>query len=121
VQIVCKTIIMITVKLYIDQRRKKASGKFPVKLRIYNGITKYYLTGIDLTDQDWNKIQKGSSQTKEVEIRLRKIEEKAWKIIQAMPYFSFELFEQEFTSKGGQKDVFLAFESRIKDLEQQDS
>ena len=66
----------VTVNLYLDTRRKKENGNYPVKIRVYDGITKkvrLFTTDFDLTETDYDRIlfpEKGQRFRKEeIEIR----------------------------------------------------
>ena len=42
------------ITLYLDSRREKSDGKYPVKLRVYyQARTKFYATIFDLTDKEF--------------------------------------------------------------------
>ncbi len=46
-----------TVNLLFDTRKKKANGKFPIKLTIYFlDSKKRYKTGVDVTEENWKKL-----------------------------------------------------------------
>jgi integrase len=47
----------VAVALFLDTRREKKSGKFPVKVRVtYQRKRKYYPTGKELSPEEWEKI-----------------------------------------------------------------
>jgi integrase len=47
----------VTVTLFLDTRREKKSGNFPVKVRVtYQGKRKYYPTGKELSVEEWGKM-----------------------------------------------------------------
>jgi hypothetical protein len=47
----------VNVKIVPDIRRIKTGARFPLKLRItYKGERKYYATGLDVSDQQWEII-----------------------------------------------------------------
>ena len=51
----------VSVAILPDIRRVKEEGKFPLKLKItYKGERKYYGTGFDATDQEWEAITQGN-------------------------------------------------------------
>ena len=50
------------ISFILDTRRKKKSGKFPVKLRVYSKThlkAKQYYSNIDLTENDFKNIGQG--------------------------------------------------------------
>ncbi len=89
-----------TVNLLFDVRNKKASGKYPVKLTVYFlNSKKRYKTGIDLTQEGWNKINSSNlkdQMLKSAKLRLDALVSKASDIIDKLEEFSFEEFENEF-------------------------
>lgn len=51
------TINRVSVSSILDTRFQKKSGLYPIKIQIfYNKIQKYYVTGIELGKEDWNKL-----------------------------------------------------------------
>jgi len=45
------------ITLYLDTRRKKKSGLYPVKIRVWDQVSsdaKFYPTGIDLSEKDFH-------------------------------------------------------------------
>lgn len=45
---------MATVKFYLDARRPKADGRYPVKLRVYHRAAILIPTGVDTSIEDWD-------------------------------------------------------------------
>jgi len=49
----------IYLTLYLDNRRKKAEGKYPVKLRLYDPRTtkeRLFRTGFDFTEEEFKQV-----------------------------------------------------------------
>ena len=76
-------------EIYLETRSKKDEDKFPVKLRIYyNRKYRYYATGVDLTEKDFDQIMHGQRKTKEqraIETKLSVFKNKADDIIDNLP------------------------------------
>lgn len=89
-----------TACLFLDTRKAKKNGKFPLKLTIYNqSRKKRYTTGVDLTVVEWEKIngkRLKEPNLKEVKASLNKILEKSANILDNLMPFSFIAFEKKF-------------------------
>tara|TARA_R110002126_G_scaffold39767_1_gene117565 strand:+ start:26423 stop:27694 length:1272 start_codon:yes stop_codon:yes gene_type:complete len=96
------------ISIRIDNRRKKDSGKYPVKLRLYSKPTqkeKWIALDIDLTVKEFeniwinpeNKNLRGKN--KELNLKLKAIETRANDEAQLMTVFDFETFEKRFFRK----------------------
>ena len=48
---------MATIKFYLDTRREKKDGLFPLKLNIHNKGTFFLSTGYSTTKEKWNGIE----------------------------------------------------------------
>lgn len=111
---------MINTGLYLDTRRAKKDGTFPLKLRVtYQRKRKYYNLPYSFTPQDFQKItgEKPRGQWKDLKLELSLIEGKAKEIIKSLPVFSFSDFEVRFLNKGG-RTLTAYFDRKIKELEQ---
>lgn len=53
----------ITVQTYLDVRTIKQNGKYPVKIKVYQKVPRYYSTGISLTKEEWNDLPASKSRT----------------------------------------------------------
>ena len=52
----------------LDRRRVKVNGKYPVKIEVvWNRKQKYFPTGVDMTEDQWNKASAGHKHTAELE------------------------------------------------------
>jgi integrase/recombinase XerD len=119
--------IRATIKPYLDTRRKKASGQFPVKLRItYLRKQQYYPLGFDLNREDFedliNEGTKLSPAKKrfipDLRRRLNIALGKASTISQDLRDFSFAAFAKRFEpSQRSTTDIYGAFDAMIAGLE----
>jgi site-specific recombinase XerD len=131
----------VAVNLYLDTRRQKDNGSFPVKIRVYDGTTKkarLYTTDFDLSEKDFNKIffpeegQRFRKEEKEIrfyyyggdpekpeELGLfQKFQKEA---LQIKNNFSFEAFEKSLSIISGELlDAFFHFDTYINDLKESD-
>lgn len=89
-----------TANLFLDSRKAKKDGKYPVKLTIYNSPDKKrYSTGFDLTKQEWEKIHSDrlrDDNLKEIKMKLNSYKEKAQGTLNNIKPFSFYGFEEQF-------------------------
>jgi site-specific recombinase XerD len=101
------------ISIVLDKRRAKASGKFPVKLRVFSKVLKKdkrYPLDIDLCDDDFdtiwinaeNKALRGSN--KETRLKLQAIETRANKEAEQMSVFDFSKFEMKLFRKSTDKN-----------------
>ncbi|WP_018611596.1 site-specific integrase [Segetibacter koreensis] len=100
-----------TATLFLDNRKAKKDGKYPVKLTIYySGDKKRYSSGFDLTKQEWEKINSGrlrDNNLKEIKIKLDLYKEKARLISGKITPFTFYSFEKQFFEYTKTKTDFL--------------
>lgn len=89
-----------TASLFLDKRKAKNNGTYPIKLTIYrNPDKKRYSTNLYINEADWDKIH--SPRLKDEHLKTLKIRayghvEKAEKLISDIEDFSFEQFEELF-------------------------
>lgn len=108
----------VQVSIFLDKRRKKLSGKFPVKLRIYNPSSqskKLYNTVFEFSEKEFQSIwevRRPREENKENRRKLEALETKAAKITEKLEPFSFEAFEELLfnTAKSDYKNVFHIFD-----------
>src|SRR6185312_2594941 len=70
----------VHVKIVPDVRRIKTGSKFPLKLRVtHKGERKYYATGLDVSDEQWEIINSAEAKGKfqKMRIEMAEIERKA--------------------------------------------
>ena len=109
-----------TTAVILDTRRAKKDGTFPVKIRvIHQRKYKDYAVGVSLSKGDFEKVQgdKPRGEYKELKIKFNSLEDRAVKVIEKLPKFSFDAFEDRFREKkqAGQ-DVYSFFEKNIETL-----
>ena len=103
----------VEVTFYLDKRRNKSKGYFPLKLRLYHPATikeKLFRTGYDLTEGEFNQAVKlkPSAQGEKKILKNRKVEieeiihnlkVKAIGILKELNEFSFDSFEKRYYNK----------------------
>lgn len=103
------------ISIYHETRRIKENGKYSVKLRVYNKHenvkkVRYFTTGIDLTVKEFetiwlnpeNKNLRGKN--KEIELKLKSIEQRANNEAKEMSVFNFSKFESKLFRKSTDKN-----------------
>ena len=96
-----------SISMYLDTRRAKASGKYPVKLRVYTAAPrkqKLYPTTFEFTEKEFNSIwltSKPRSQYKVQRKKLKAVEVRADKVAEKLIPFTFEGFEHRLYRKSG--------------------
>lgn len=95
-------------------RRAKASGRYPVKLKLlFNREKKYYSTGVDLMENEFKNLHIDRS-LKKASKSVLYFTDKAEKIISDLSYqFSFEEFDKRFFDKPVKKLTDNIYESLI--------
>ena len=111
-----------TADIYLDPR-VKANGKFSIKIKVtHNRKRKYFSTGIDLLQKEFEKVLFAKRRTKEErEIRtmLDFFKAKANKVINHLDIFTFAQFEEGyFESRDINNDVSYAFDKKITELKE---
>ncbi|MEZ2441719.1 phage integrase SAM-like domain-containing protein [Chitinophaga sp. RCC_12] len=105
----------VNVKVVPDERRSKNDKRFPLKLRItYKGVRKYYATGYDSTEEEWDMINSADAKAslRKIKQEIGIIEKDAQKCCDDITPFSFFQFEKAFF---GEKIQFENVESAYKD------
>lgn len=89
-----------TATLFLDNRSSKKNGKYPLKLTIYcKPYKKRYNTNIDLTEEEWVKINSErlrDESLKTTKIKISALLQKADRVLQQVTPFSFSEFEDHF-------------------------
>lgn len=110
----------VKIKVVLDERRQKKSGKYPVKLRLtWNGQQKYYSLNLDMTTTDYGSCMANTAKGKLLKSRLiiNEAETRSYQIISQMKMFSFFLFEQQFFGySGSNTNVYHWYSKVIEDL-----
>ena len=95
------------ISIYLDTRRAKENGKYPVKLRVFTSmprIQKLYPTTFEFSEKEFNSIWETAKPRKEhksLRQALKAVEVQAVEIADALTPFSFELFEKRLFRKAG--------------------
>jgi site-specific recombinase XerD len=110
-----------SITLYLDQRIKRNSGIYIVKIRVLSptlGVTKMYSTSFKLTSEEFENARSKKPKGKFVQlaIELNQLLSKALEIAEAIIPFSFDKFEKEMFSEPRNKaDVIDAFKTAIEE------
>ena len=110
-----------SITIYHDQRIKRNSGIYIVKLRVLSptlGVTKMYSTNYKLTPEDFELARSNKPKGKYIQlsIELNKLLSRACEVAESIIPFSFEKFEKEMFSEPRNKaNVFDAFKYAIDD------
>ncbi len=121
-----KIIKEFKISLYLDTRRKKKSGKYPVKLRIYSTHTekrKLLPTKFEMTESEFKQTWESSKtpvKYQEDKLKLQTIENYAHEVADTLSVFDLDEFERAFY--GSQKsnktfDVNYYYAKAIEDFE----
>jgi len=115
------TKLIAEASIYIDELRPKKDGKCSVKIKVtYNRKRKYFSTGIDLTAEEFEKIfysRRKTNEQKLVEGKLLYFKTKAIDIINKLPVFTFNAFEEYFLDQRNTlNSVSFGFDNYIKQL-----
>ncbi len=112
-----------SISIYYDTRRRKANGKFPVKLRItaswLKQKDKYIYLDIDLTDDEWKQVE-GKGKSKEVIMIREQLDRHlsdARQIVDDLWNYTHGAFMDRFvTGIVPEKFVYDFFDRKIKSL-----
>jgi site-specific recombinase XerD len=108
-----------SITIYLDQRIKRSSGIYIVKLRVLSptlGVTKMYSTNYKLTPEEFENARSRKPKGKfiELSIELNKLLSRACEVAESIIPFAFEKFESEmFAEPRNKANVFDAFEIAI--------
>jgi integrase/recombinase XerD len=123
----------IRLSFYLDNRRKKATGFYPVKLRLYQPATtkeKLFRTGYDLNEPAFTQCLLGKDPDKgqkkltrkekeafaETTIKIEAVRDKAKEILADMVSFDFAEFERKYFDKSSGRDMDYYFALKIEQL-----
>lgn len=112
-----------SISIYYDTRRKKANGKFPVKLRLtaswLRQKDKYIYLNIDLTKEEWQQVE-GRGKSKDIIHVREKLERQladARKIVDGLRHYTHGAFMDRFvTGIAPEKFVYDFFNLKIRTL-----
>lgn len=112
------------ISIFLDTRRAKSNGKYPVKLRVFTPKPrkqKLYATKFEYTEKEFNSIwqtTKPRTEHKVQRLELLAIETKANEAANKLNSFSFIEFEKRmFRSSGDSDNVYYHYEQKIKSLQ----
>ena len=110
--------------IVLDKRRAKVSGTYPVKLRvIYNRDNRKFDLGLDLSEEDFDKVmgERPREPYKEHKLFLNEVLRKAEEIAKSLPQFSFDSFKAKMNPKQQEslKTVYDYFEKQVADLKKE--
>jgi integrase/recombinase XerD len=95
------------ISLYLDQRRVKAGNLYPVKIRVWDYLTKrarLFPTNLDIQEKEfqqaWNS-QKPRKEFQTLRIMLDALKSNAQKVSEELHLFTFEEFERKLYRKSG--------------------
>lgn len=115
-----------SISICLDKRRKKANGKFPVRLRVFTPNPrkqKLYPTTFDFTEKEFASIWETSKPRKEykkIRFDIQAVERKALEVAKDIIPFSFVEFEKKLFRKNGDGvKVSYHYNERIEDYKKQ--
>lgn len=107
-----------SISLFLDTRRIKENGLYPVKLRVYSASSKkakLYTTEFEFTEKDYQSIwqtEKPRQVNKEIRNKLNSLQSEAEETAKNINPFSFDRFENKlFQHENKDKDVFYYYAS----------
>lgn len=113
---------MIRTNLYLDTRRVLRTGKYPLKLHVFenSSVRKYYPTGERLTEEEWHSIKEHRARSRELKSlygRVVRFEARALEIIKNNEGLTIEQFNTLFSGKPD-KHLLVAtlYENKIESL-----
>ena len=116
----------VSVNLYLDSRRKKDNGLFPIKIRVYDAVTKkarLYTTDFDLSQNDFDRMffpevgQRLRKEETEIRQDLESLKGFYSRKVKDLSSFTFEELEKSLEVKAGDElNVFYCYDTYIKDL-----
>jgi len=121
-------ILQPAVTCFHDVRRKKKSGLYPVKIRLTHArIQKYYATGLDLSEPDFQLLMNPSlmrglplarrRELQEIKLRLDVHMVRIQDVIRQMHRFNFEEFDRLMNPKARKAEtLYSLFEALIAEL-----
>lgn len=98
------------ISIYLDGRRAKSNGEYPVKLRVFTTKPrkqKLYPTSFQFTKEEFKMIleaKKPNNQYYKIKMSLMALETQAYEIADKLPLFTFEDFERMiYNTRGSHK------------------
>lgn len=97
-----------SISIYLDTRRTKSNGKYPLKLRVFTTAhkrQKLYPTAFDFTKKEFESIwltTKPRKEHKEIRLKIQAIENKANEVANDISPFTLSIFEKKLFRKKGE-------------------
>jgi len=111
------------ITLFLDTRRPKAGNLYPVKLRVWDGMTKkarLFPTVFDLAENDFKKAWESKKPRREfntLRIKLEAVKSKAHEVVEDIYPFTFDAFERKLYMRTGSGiDIIYHYNQVIEDL-----
>lgn len=108
------------ISIYLDTRRIKANGKFPVKLKVYTTKRKYYSTVFNLTEDEFKSVYlttRPRKENKELRKKLIALETRAVEVAENLKPFTFEEFERKlYRKQGSGSNINYHYQCKIDEL-----
>lgn len=117
------------ISLYLDTRRAKKDGTYPVKIQLYTPMPKrqkYYSTVFSFTKEDFERFYLNSykripHEVKEIKLKLNAVIAKAEEAANSLDHFSIEAFEKRlYFKKSAFQNVQHHYNEVIKEYEKQE-
>lgn len=115
------------ITIYQDLRRAKPGKRYPIKIRVWDGLrkrAKLYSAKLDLTKRDFKgawESQKVRKEFQQLRTKLDVIKAKAVKAASELSLFSFEAYEKKQNRKTGDGiNIIYQYDKRAKELYAQD-
>ncbi len=110
-----------TTSIFLDTKRVKQDGTYPIKLRVtFHRKRKYYaILNESLTKNDFSKVmgEKPRGNFRKIRLKYDDVKHEADEVIKNLKPFSFEKFELELFNKTSEPDdVFSFYDQYIKEL-----
>ena len=110
--------------LLLVTRRKKHTGKYPVKVRVvYNRAVKDYTIGLDLTQEEYDggTAERPKKEFRDISIKLDEAKIKANNIIESLSVFTYAKFSDAFYGRvKDASDIFILFDEYISILKKEE-
>ena len=115
----------VSTSIVLFKKRAKNNGKYPAKLRVtYNRNQRYFAIDskervYEFTEKEFEKIlaPKPRGEYKDIQLEFSLVEEKARKIIEHLPEFSFDNFKTLWGIKGASSNIITFYDEYIEVLD----
>lgn len=113
-----------TTSIFINKYRPNVEGLCSVSIRVtFDRKKKYYPTPVNLSPDDFEKVQgpKPRNEFKEIALKLRAYENKAVGIIDKLPFFTWKAFEKQYlvnqTTKDTLESAYTSYAQELREAE----